>query len=203
MSDRAPGSASSTECSSLVTTPSRSPTPPRRRVRQAPATAATRDGRRNRPRKPPTLRQGAPQSKRRVVLWFSDGVSVGNIRPEPPVNIEVMQPNIGVSIRTGMGTGRRWTPYSLLRTTMIEPKTAYPKRNPGASPHTTSAFERPTWAPRPLGLSDSSPRVNTGELVRPFKSGDSMPHISTGDLLRPLWARGSGSGSGLGQSSAT
>jgi hypothetical protein len=73
---------------------------------------------------------------------------------------------------------------------MTEPKTAYPKKNPGNQPNTTSAFERPTWASRPLGLSDSSPRINTGELIRPFKSGDSMPHISTGDLLRPIWARG-------------
>ena len=82
---------------------------------------------------------------------------------------------------------------------MIEPKTAYPKRNPGPSAHTTSAFERPTWAARPLGLSDSSPRVNTGELQRPFKSGDSMPHISTGDLLRPIWARGGHASGASGQ----
>lgn len=73
---------------------------------------------------------------------------------------------------------------------MTETKTAYPKRHPGTSAHTTSAFDRPAWASRPLGLSDSSPRVNTGELQRPLRSGDSMPHISTGDLLRPMWVRG-------------
>lgn len=81
---------------------------------------------------------------------------------------------------------------------MNEPKTAYPKKNPGNAPHTTSAFERPVWAARPVGPSDSSPRVNTGELMRPVKSGDSTPHISTGDLLRPIWARGGDSRTGLG-----
>jgi len=72
---------------------------------------------------------------------------------------------------------------------MTEPKTAYPKRNPGTSAHTTSAFARPLGAARAHGLSDSSPRVNTGELPRPFKPGDSIPPISTGDLLRPIRAR--------------
>ncbi len=81
---------------------------------------------------------------------------------------------------------------------MTEPKTAYPKKNPNGPAHTTSAFERPMWATRPLGLSDSSPRVNTGELQRPFKSGDSIPHVSTGDLLRPIWA-----GGGLANGTAT
>ncbi|MBX7183992.1 MAG: hypothetical protein K1Y01_02505 [Vicinamibacteria bacterium] len=50
-----------------------------------------------------------------------------------------------------------------------EPKGADPKDPAEAMPeNTTSTFQRPSWVPpRPSSTSDSTPRVNTGELQRP------------------------------------
>jgi len=46
----------------------------------------------------------------------------------------------------------------------------------------------PAWVPRARSLSESTPRVATGELQRPLRSSDSMPRIATADLVRPRWA---------------
>lgn len=73
-------------------------------------------------------------------------------------------------------------PDNIMRETDID----HPAQ-PELPPQTTTAFARPLWA-RARALSDSSPRVDTGELRRPIKTGDSTPQVSTADLLRPRWA---------------
>lgn len=50
-----------------------------------------------------------------------------------------------------------------------DPRGDDPKDSPEGKPeNTTSTFQRPSWVPpRPPSTSDSTPRVNTGELQRP------------------------------------
>ena len=79
---------------------------------------------------------------------------------------------------------------------MNDLKISYLSNHPAGPEATASQFNRPSWASRPVGLSDSTPRVTTGELRRPvFKTSDSTPRVSTADLPRPSWAKVEG---GLG-----
>lgn len=88
----------------------------------------------------------------------------------------------GQSAEPGAARPRTSAPENIMRETDI-----YHPAPPDLPPHTTTAFARPLWA-RARVLSDSSPRVDTGELRRPIKTGDSTPQVSTADLLRPRWA---------------
>ena len=79
---------------------------------------------------------------------------------------------------------------------MTEMKISYLSNHPAGPEDTASQFNRPSWVSRPAGLSDSTPRVTTGELRRPvFKTSDSTPSVSTADLPRPTWVKVKG---GLG-----